>query len=327
MENGFRGLPPLKRFKLLQQSPPRDTHPPSQSCLPAKKRVESRHESFTITCCLPAKKRVWAPDPALFPFEFAGEDQKSPVKQKVSEIPDLNEPTQQSPVKAVDQEDCTIAEDEEEDGIICSVCNSTDGDPSDPIVFCDGCDLTVHASCYGNPLIQAVPEGDWFCARCKLAEEDKHIDTNCCLCPVSGGSTKPTVDGRWAHIICSLLVPEVFFRDPTGRERIDCSRVPTKRWAAVCYLCGSANGCGIECSQPKCCLAFHVSCGMKEELSIEYREGKRGAVVAGFCKSHTQLWVKQQQSGKFKIVPREYKQDGKKKTQLHHVGFSKPLRK
>ncbi|XP_068669396.1 uncharacterized protein [Aristolochia californica] len=326
MENGFHGLPPLKRFKLLQQSPPRDT---PQSFLPAKKRIESRHESINTTCCLPAKKRIWAPEPALFLFEIAGEELglNSPVKKKASEIPDLNEPTQKIPVKAEEEEDCSVAENEEEDGIICSVCDSTDGDPSDPIVFCDGCDLTVHASCYGNPLIQAVPEGDWFCARCKLGKDDKHLETSCCLCPVGGGATKPTVDGRWAHIICSLLVPEVFFRDPKGREGIDCSRVPSKRWAAVCYLCGSANGCGIECSEPKCPLAFHVSCGMKEELSIEYREGKGGAIVAGFCKNHTQLWEKEEQTGKFKIVPREDNQDRKKKTQFHHVGFSKRLRK
>ncbi|KAG9452783.1 hypothetical protein H6P81_005687 [Aristolochia fimbriata] len=316
MENAFHGFPLLKRFKLLQQSPPRETPP---SCLPAKKRIESRLESFISTCCLPAKKRVWAPDPALFPFELVEAElgPKSPAKKKVSVIPDLNEPTKQSPGSS-QAEDCRfpeVEEDEEDDGIICSVCNSTDGDPSDPIVFCDGCDLMVHASCYGNPLIQAIPEGDWFCARCKLGEEKDCHDTSCCLCPIGDGAAKPTVDGRWAHLMCSLLVPEVFFRDPVGREGIDCSRVPSKRWAAVCYLCGSSNGCGIECSEPKCSLAFHVSCGMKEELSIEYTEGKNGAIIAGFCKSHTQLWEKQQQSGRFKIVPREDKQGRRKKAQ------------
>ncbi|KAK2987316.1 hypothetical protein RJ640_006404 [Escallonia rubra] len=43
-----------------------------------------------------------------------------------------------------------------------------------------------------------------------------------------------------------------------------------------------------------------------EELCIEYREGrKKGVIVAGFCKSHTDLWDKQQQTGKFKIVARD----------------------
>ncbi|PRQ30855.1 putative chromatin regulator PHD family [Rosa chinensis] len=53
-----------------------------------------------------------------------------------------------------------------EDGIVCVECKSTDGDPSDPIVFCDGCDLIVHATRYGNPLVNAIPEGDWFCYQC-----------------------------------------------------------------------------------------------------------------------------------------------------------------
>ncbi|GMQ05868.1 hypothetical protein CsSME_00050704 [Camellia sinensis var. sinensis] len=47
----------------------------------------------------------------------------------------------------------------------------------------------------------------------------------------------------------------------------------------------------------------------KEELCIEYKEGGRnkggGGVVAGFCKDHTELWKKQQQTGKFKIVARD----------------------
>jgi hypothetical protein len=45
-------------------------------------------------------------------------------------------------------------DDDDDDGIVCAVCQSTDGDPSDPIVFCDGCDLMVHATCYGNPLCE-----------------------------------------------------------------------------------------------------------------------------------------------------------------------------
>lgn len=47
----------------------------------------------------------------------------------------------------------------------------------------------------------------------------------------------------------------------------------------------------------------------KEEFFIEYREGGRnkggGGVVAGFCKDHIELWKKQQQTGKFKIVARD----------------------
>ncbi|KAK6230823.1 hypothetical protein QUC31_002341 [Theobroma cacao] len=198
---------------------------------------------------------------------------------------------------------------EEEDGILCDICKSTDGDPTDPIVFCDGCDLMVHSTCYGNPLIKGIPEGDWFCDLCLASQSEKNKGDkqfSCCLCPTKGGALKPTtVDGKWAHLVCAVLVPEVFFEDPEGRERIDCSKVLEKRWKGKCYICKMRSGCVLECSEPKCGLEFHVTCGLKEDLCIEYKEGKKGAVVAGFCKCHTELWKKQQQTGKFKIVARD----------------------
>ncbi|KAL6627303.1 hypothetical protein ACP70R_031029 [Stipagrostis hirtigluma subsp. patula] len=193
---------------------------------------------------------------------------------------------------------------EEDDGVLCAVCGSTDGDPSDPIVFCDGCDLMVHATCYGNPLAQAIPDGDWFCSLCSAKKSKPAARPSCCLCPATGGAMKRTTDGRWAHIACALLVPEVFFRDPDGRDGIDCSRVPAHRFTKECYICESSSGCALECSQPKCNLGFHVSCGLDGGLCIEYREAKGGAIVAGFCRDHTELWEKQQLTGKYKIVAR-----------------------
>ncbi|CAL4965688.1 unnamed protein product [Urochloa decumbens] len=193
---------------------------------------------------------------------------------------------------------------EEDDGVLCAVCGSTDGDPSDPIVFCDGCDLMVHASCYGNPLAQAIPDGDWFCSLCSADKSKPAARPSCCLCPARGGAMKRTTEGQWAHISCALFVPEVFFRDPDGRDGVDCSRVPAHRFAKDCYICESSNGCALECSQPKCSLGFHVSCGLDAGLCIEYKEGKGGAIVAGFCREHTELWEKQQLTGKYKIVAR-----------------------
>jgi hypothetical protein len=108
------------------------------------------------------------------------------------------------PMKATEQQQ--EEEEEEEDGVLCDVCRSTDAEPSDPIVFCDGCDVGVHASCYGNPLRLSVPEGDWFCAQC-LSHDPR--SKTCCLCPSSDGAMKQTTDGSWAHISCAVFVPEV----------------------------------------------------------------------------------------------------------------------
>ncbi|RWW80045.1 hypothetical protein BHE74_00011639 [Ensete ventricosum] len=303
--SSFHELPPSKRFKLrhLHEHSHR-SEPYNLESLPAKKRLDSyhhyQHPRPVTFPCLPAKKRIWAPHPS-FPIDL-----NSPPLSN-------DQPLEEKHSKLATEEEEEAEEEEEDDGVICAVCRSTDGDPVDPIVFCDGCDLMVHASCYGSPLINNIPEGDWFCSRCEQAAKEEEKDSGCCLCPVRGGATKPTEDGRWAHIVCALLVPEVFFRDPQGRDGIDCSRVPGRRWNRDCYLCGATGGCAIDCSEPKCKLGFHVSCGLERGLCFEYKERRGAAIVAGFCADHTELWKKQQSTGKFKIVARDDDRRGKKK--------------
>ena len=42
----------------------------------------------------------------------------------------------------------------------CSICEITDANDVDPLVYCDQCNVAVHKLCYG---IKTIPEGDWFC--------------------------------------------------------------------------------------------------------------------------------------------------------------------
>ncbi|CAK7351781.1 unnamed protein product [Dovyalis caffra] len=345
----------LQQQQQQQQQQQNKENVPIYLQLPAKKRKESRNPlpadadprvTATAACCLPTKKRVWAPHPDLVfgkplsPFDLNveynpsfneeikanEENKKTPLSfstdkpiESESEEEYLKEEENVTALGENNQEECKYEEEKEEeeddDGILCAICQSTDGDPTDPIVFCDGCDLMVHTTCYGNPLIKGVPNGDWFCIQCLASKSDrsesKQSSLSCCLCPTKGGALKPTTakggDGSWAHVVCALLIPEVFFEDPDGREGIDCSKVPKRRREGKCYVCKSRKGCVIECSEPKCPLAFHVTCGLNEDLCIEYKVGKKKkeTIVAGFCKTHTELWDKQQQSGKFKIVARE----------------------
>ncbi|KAL3636944.1 hypothetical protein CASFOL_019243 [Castilleja foliolosa] len=304
-------LPPLKRFRLMQQQSkqndnannPSTINPENSTthfCLPAKKRKDPPPP--TTTFCLPAKKRIWAFQPPLFDLNLDYEPS------------DTHEPEIHPEEIEIIQNDAN-EDDSDDDGIVCSVCGSTDGDPTDPIVLCDGCDLMVHTTCYGHPFTNTgIPEGDWFCAQCldsknpeKNSDPKAKKELSCCLCPVESGALKPTTDGRWAHLVCAIYVPEVFFLDSEGREGIDCGKVLSRRWERKCYVCElKNNGCVIDCSEPNCGLAFHVTCGLKEELCIEYRQGKnKGAVVAAFCRAHTDIWKKQERTGKFKIVARD----------------------
>ena len=81
------------------------------------------------------------------------------------------------------------------------------------MVFCDGCDICVHQTCYG---ITTIPSGSWKCRTCTL-----DIKPKCELCPNKGGAMKPTKNGqKWAHVSCALWIPEVNIGDVTRMEPI-----------------------------------------------------------------------------------------------------------
>ena len=48
--------------------------------------------------------------------------------------------------------------------IACLACGKTDSIPPNEIVLCDTCDCGVHVRCLG---LMTVPEGSWFCSRCR----------------------------------------------------------------------------------------------------------------------------------------------------------------
>ncbi|KAF0756590.1 hypothetical protein AaE_004575 [Aphanomyces astaci] len=42
----------------------------------------------------------------------------------------------------------------------CQVCGDDESSETDPILFCDGCNVAVHQHCYG---VRVIPPHDWFC--------------------------------------------------------------------------------------------------------------------------------------------------------------------
>lgn len=67
------------------------------------------------------------------------------------------------------------------------------------MIICDGrnCGVVVHIGCYG---LSAVPEDEfWFCDGCQ--DKLNPLESNCILCPVTGGVLREVclgyIDSLW----------------------------------------------------------------------------------------------------------------------------------
>lgn len=135
-------------------------------------------------------------------------------------------PTQQD-----EEEEAEVHED-----AVCMCCFDGTSVEGNRILFCDGCNATLHQTCYG---VAEIPEGDFFCDRCRYIQmraADPTEDWNyndgdvknavmCCLCPLYHGGLKPTTDGRWVHLCCAFWTGNASIRDLTEMGPIDLSEV------------------------------------------------------------------------------------------------------
>ncbi|KAL1940886.1 hypothetical protein VTO73DRAFT_7927 [Trametes versicolor] len=165
----------------------------------------------------------------------------------------------------------------------CAICDDSEGENTNAIVFCDGCNLAVHQDCYGVPYI---PEGQWLCRKCTVSPENP---VSCILCPNEGGAFKQTVSGDWVHLLCAIWVPEtavandVFMEPITGVERIS-----KQRWRLRCSVCDVREGACVQCSKASCFVAFHATCARKEKLLMPMKatQGSEAPTLACYCEKH-----------------------------------------
>ena len=119
--------------------------------------------------------------------------------------------------------------------IVCDVCLDDEDDDNNEIVICELCLVAVHQSCYGSELLNSVPEGNWYCARCRdllSNPQKKCTEIKCAFCPKIDGIMKPIAQGNnkgagkqggnelWAHIICINWLQGVWYRDERN-ETVD----------------------------------------------------------------------------------------------------------
>ncbi|TFK85272.1 hypothetical protein K466DRAFT_197390 [Polyporus arcularius HHB13444] len=165
----------------------------------------------------------------------------------------------------------------------CAICDDSEGENTNAIVFCDGCNLAVHQDCYGVPYI---PEGQWLCRKCTVSPENP---VACILCPNEGGAFKQTVSGEWVHLLCAIWIPEtsvaneVFMEPITGVERIS-----KQRWKLRCSVCEVKYGACVQCTKASCFTAFHATCARKEKflMPMKASQGSEAPTLACYCEKH-----------------------------------------
>lgn len=190
------------------------------------------------------------------------------------------------PIPRVDEGvDDEVAED-----AICMCCFDGASSDGNRIVFCDGCNSSIHQACYG---LSEIPEGDFYCDRCKEVQYaarsvgktfnryDAARLVSCCLCPVKHGGIKQTTDGRWAHLCCAVwsgkaVIVDIFEMSPIDVKRVEFQRQMRGGVQTVfdqpCKICNSFGGYVVKCSgcdlDIQCGTVFHPLCAWFEGCYI-----------------------------------------------------------
>lgn len=97
----------------------------------------------------------------------------------------------------------------------------------------------------------------------------------CCLCPhdVPGLDMLPTEDGRQAHRMCALYMPETYVETLDDKEMIfNVAGISKDRFDLKCLFCRSKRGACFQCSRKKCARAYHATCAAAAGVFVEEQD-------------------------------------------------------
>ncbi|KAI6780855.1 DNA damage-responsive transcriptional repressor-like protein [Emericellopsis cladophorae] len=100
----------------------------------------------------------------------------------------------------------------------------------------------------------------------------RQAEPPCCLCPndISAMELLPTDDGRKAHRVCALYLPETYIDTVDDHEIVsNVSGIHKDRTELKCLYCRSKRGACFQCSQKKCARAYHPTCAAAAGVFIE----------------------------------------------------------
>ncbi|KUI58908.1 DNA damage-responsive transcriptional repressor RPH1 [Cytospora mali] len=100
-----------------------------------------------------------------------------------------------------------------------------------------------------------------------------HVEPPCCLCPndIPGAEILSTDDGRKAHRLCALYLPETYIETVDGEETVsNAAGIEKARLELKCLYCRSKRGACFQCSQKKCPRSYHATCAAAAGVLVEH---------------------------------------------------------
>lgn len=137
---------------------------------------------------------------------------------------------------------------------LCHFCCTDDNrKESNRMVVCCSCKVAVHQKCYGVP---NDVDSSWLCSWCKQKNDSNDAAKPCALCPKQGGALKPIQKSdensgsvEFAHLFCSIWMPEFYVEDLTKMETIiNVGEIMDTRKKLVCNVCRVKYGACVPCS-------------------------------------------------------------------------------